>query len=262
LLFTDEEHMRDRARSVCFTLELFAPGRAGLLSSRPFAKVANYVMIPMLLAFGQGVSAQAQDAQEYDHATGLILDTEDDLKDGPHLFLSAIVAYVGLDPVKDIHWVVTSSIKPMELYADGKIDAFLGFPPEPQHLRAHNIGKVILNSAVDRPWSQYLCCMLAAHRDYVRTYPVATKRALRAIIKAADLCVSAPMRVAQQMVAGDFHRSVRLCAADAQRTSVRKVARVRTRGRSPILFAAAARSGRDQVQPQQNYCGWHRLAFV
>jgi NitT/TauT family transport system substrate-binding protein len=126
------------------------------------------------------------------------------LGSSPHLFLSAIVAYVGLDPDKDIHWVVTSSIKPMELYADGKIDAFLGFPPEPQHLRAHNIGKVILNSAVDRPWSQYLCCMLAAHRDYVRRYPVATKRALRAIIKATDLCVSAPRRVAQQMVDGDF----------------------------------------------------------
>jgi NitT/TauT family transport system substrate-binding protein len=126
------------------------------------------------------------------------------LGSSPHLFLSAIVAYVGLDPAKDVHWVVTSSIKPMELYADGKIDAFLGFPPEPQHLRAHNIGKVILNSAVDRPWSQYLCCMLAAHRDYVRRYPVATKRALRAIIKATDLCVSAPRRVAQQMVDGDF----------------------------------------------------------
>jgi NitT/TauT family transport system substrate-binding protein len=121
-----------------------------------------------------------------------------------HLFLSTIAAHVGLDPVKDIHWVATPSIKPMELYADGKIDAFLGFPPDPQELRARNIGTVILNSAVDRPWSQYLCCMLAAHRDYVRKYPVATKRVLRAIIKAIDLCVSEPMRVAQQIVAGGF----------------------------------------------------------
>jgi NitT/TauT family transport system substrate-binding protein len=121
-----------------------------------------------------------------------------------HLFLSTIAAHVGLDPVKDIHWVTTPSIKPMELYADGKIDAFLGFPPDPQELRARNIGTVILNSAVDRPWSQYLCCMLAAHRDYVRKYPVATKRILRAIIKAIDLCVSEPMRVAQHIVAGGF----------------------------------------------------------
>ena len=121
-----------------------------------------------------------------------------------HLFLSTIVAYVGLDPVKDIHWVVTPSTKPMEIYADGKIDAFLGFPPDPQELRARNIGRVILNSAVDRPWSQYLCCMLAAHRDYVRNHPVATKRVLRAIIKAADLCVNEPTRVAERIVDGGF----------------------------------------------------------
>jgi NitT/TauT family transport system substrate-binding protein len=30
-------------------------------------------------------------------------------------------------------------VKPIELFADGKIDAFLGAPPEPQVLRARNI---------------------------------------------------------------------------------------------------------------------------
>ena len=56
----------------------------------------------------------------------------------------------------------------MTLFAEGKIDAFLGFPPEPQELRARNIGHVVINSAVDRPWSQYFCCMLAGNADFVR----------------------------------------------------------------------------------------------
>ena len=47
----------------------------------------------------------------------------------------------------------------MELFAEGKVDAFLGFPPEPQELRARKIGHVILNTATDKPWSQYFCCM-------------------------------------------------------------------------------------------------------
>ena len=47
----------------------------------------------------------------------------------------------------------------MELFVDGKVDAFLGFPPEPQELRARRIGRVILNTTTDRPWSQYFCCM-------------------------------------------------------------------------------------------------------
>jgi len=34
----------------------------------------------------------------------------------------------------------------------------------------------------------------------VRKYSVATKRAIRAILKAADLCVENPARVAQRMV--------------------------------------------------------------
>jgi NitT/TauT family transport system substrate-binding protein len=92
----------------------------------------------------------------------------------------------------------------MELFAEGKIDAFLGFPPEPQDLRSRGIGRVIVNSVLDRPWSQYFCCMLAGHRDYVRRHPNATKRVLRAIIKAADLCAAQPERVAQHIVDGGF----------------------------------------------------------
>jgi NitT/TauT family transport system substrate-binding protein len=92
----------------------------------------------------------------------------------------------------------------MELFADGKIDAFLGLPPEPQELRARNIGHVIFNSATERPWSQYFCCMVAGHREFVRKYPVATKRFLRAIVKAADLCATQPERTARRIVDAGF----------------------------------------------------------
>ena len=121
-----------------------------------------------------------------------------------HVFVSTMAAYVGLDPMKDIHWISGASPKPMELFAEGKIDAFLGFPPEPQELRARKIGRVIFNSATDRPWSQYFCCMIAGQRDFVRRNPVATKRVLRAIAKAADLCVAEPQRIAQRIVDSGF----------------------------------------------------------
>ncbi len=121
-----------------------------------------------------------------------------------YTFLSSMAAHVGLNPAKDINWVTSTSPKPMELFAEGKIDAFLGLPPEPQDLRSRGIGRVIVNSAIDRPWSQYFCCILAAHRDYVRKHPVATKRVLRAIIKATDLCATQPERVAQRIVDGGF----------------------------------------------------------
>jgi NitT/TauT family transport system substrate-binding protein len=126
------------------------------------------------------------------------------LRSSPHIFLTSMAAYVGLDAAKDINWITSSSVKPMALFAEGKIDAFLGFPPEPQELRARNVGHVVVNSAVDDPWSQYFCCMLAGNADLVRNNPTATKRVLRAILKAADLCATEPQRVAQQMVDAGF----------------------------------------------------------
>lgn len=126
------------------------------------------------------------------------------LETSAHVFLSAMATLVGLNPAKDIQWVTSASVKPIELFAEGKIDAFLGFPPEPQRLRAQKIGHVIVNSAQDRPWSQYFCCMLAGNREFVRKNPIATKRVLRAMLRATDLCVSEPAPVAQSIVDRGF----------------------------------------------------------
>jgi NitT/TauT family transport system substrate-binding protein len=120
-----------------------------------------------------------------------------------HVMLSVMAAWVGLDPAKDIQWVF-EQYKPVNSFIEGKIDAFLGAPPRPQELRAKKIGHVILNTTTDRPWSQQFCCMISATSEFVKNYPVATKRVLRAIFKAADVCVSNPTLVAQQLVERGF----------------------------------------------------------
>jgi NitT/TauT family transport system substrate-binding protein len=122
----------------------------------------------------------------------------------PNILVVLMAAHVGLDPVKDIQWVIDPKVKPKELFIDGKIDAFLGFPPEPQELRARGIGHVIVNTAVDRPWSQYYCCMLGANPEYVRNQPVATTRVLRAVLKAADLCATDSASAARRIVDRGF----------------------------------------------------------
>jgi NitT/TauT family transport system substrate-binding protein len=117
-----------------------------------------------------------------------------------YIFFASIAAYVGLNPRKDIRWEVHDPDEGLRLFVDGKVDAFIGTPPRPQELRARKIGHVIVNSAVDRPWSQYFCCLLMGSREFVRKHPVATKRAMRAILKAADLCGTEPERVARALV--------------------------------------------------------------
>src|SRR5439155_1003342 len=67
------------------------------------------------------------------------------LDPSPYAFLASMTAYVGLDPNKDINWVKHPASESMRLLAEGKIDAYLGFPPEPQALRAKGIGRVVVN---------------------------------------------------------------------------------------------------------------------
>ena len=52
-------------------------------------------------------------------------------------------------------------------------------------MRAKKIGRVLIDFGKDRPWSEYFCCMAAANREFMRKHPVATKRALRAILERA-----------------------------------------------------------------------------
>jgi len=121
-----------------------------------------------------------------------------------HVYLASMVAYVGMDPRTDVNFVAYPAAEGKRLLAEGKVDAYLGFPPDPQELRAKKIGHVVVNSAVDRPWSQYFCCMVVGNLEFVRRHPVATKRVLRAILKAADLCALEPERAARSLVEGGF----------------------------------------------------------
>ena len=120
-----------------------------------------------------------------------------------YTLVSIILANLGLDPRKDINWVTGTQADSVRLLAEKKIDALLlssGTRPYPQELRAKKIGHVILNSMMDRPWSQYFCCLLTANREFVRKHPVATKRALRAILKRTDMIAREPERTARLLV--------------------------------------------------------------
>jgi NitT/TauT family transport system substrate-binding protein len=119
---------------------------------------------------------------------------------GRRAFVASMAVQVGLDPRKDLTFVEHPSHEGLRLFTEGHVDAFIGFPPEPQELRARKIGHIVVNTSVDRPWSQYFCCMVAGNQTFVRKHPVATKRALRAILKAADICAREPDRVAQFLV--------------------------------------------------------------
>jgi NitT/TauT family transport system substrate-binding protein len=125
--------------------------------------------------------------------------------DGPqHVFLTILMAHVGLDHRKDVTLTARPLAEAMRLFEERKVDAFVAAPPVVQELKARKVGHVVVDSTTDRPWSQYFCCMIAGNREFVHKHPIATKRAMRAILKSADMCSLEPDRAARSLVDQGF----------------------------------------------------------
>jgi NitT/TauT family transport system substrate-binding protein len=117
---------------------------------------------------------------------------------GELTFMASILAFVGID--EDYSMVSFPAEDVPALLQSGTIDAVAAVPPFAEPVRAANAGHVLVDSAVDRPWSSYFCCMLAASDTFVRKNPIATKRALRAVLRAVDLCATDPEKAAHYLV--------------------------------------------------------------
>lgn len=111
---------------------------------------------------------------------------------GPHIYFKAVVSWVGLNPDTDVNYFWGNKDEAMELFHQGKIDAFMSFPPGPQELMGKGIGRLLLDTNVDRPWSKYFCCIITGSREFVKNNPIATKRALRALLLANDIVANDP----------------------------------------------------------------------
>jgi NitT/TauT family transport system substrate-binding protein len=173
----------------------------------------------------------------------------------------AMLGNVGLDFRKDVNFVEKTSAEGIQLLAEGKADAYLASPPFAQELRAKKIGHVIVSTATDRPWSQYFCCMLVGNREFVRKHPVATKRALRAILKAEQICALEPERVARDIVDRGFTKSY-----DFALQTMKDVPYGRWRQYNPedavrFYAPAPARGGGDRVDAEEDHRRAHRLAL-
>jgi NitT/TauT family transport system substrate-binding protein len=120
------------------------------------------------------------------------------------IFLFLFGSYIGLDPARDITWVTGPEVDPVQAFVDGQADALYSDPFLAQRVQEQGFDRIVFSTATDRPWSQYFCCMIAGNASYVRNYPNATKRVVRAVLKSADFCLAEPERAARMLVDGQF----------------------------------------------------------
>ncbi len=117
-----------------------------------------------------------------------------------YVFLALTLADVGIDIRTDVRVRFDRAEESARLLAAGEVDGMTALPPFSQALRTSGIGHVVLDSNKDRPWAQYLWNMPTVRREFMERNPVATKRALRALLKAADLVARDPERGAWIMM--------------------------------------------------------------
>jgi hypothetical protein len=90
------------------------------------------------------------------------------LRSTEHTFISSILSYVGIDPQKEVHWVAQPFEASTQRFAEGTIDAVAAQPSQSQELWARRLGHMLVNSTVDRSWSQYYCCIVYTHQTFAR----------------------------------------------------------------------------------------------
>ena len=106
---------------------------------------------------------------------------------GTYSLLLTLLAYVGIAPGAVNLVEAGQSPAPFAAFVQGKGDAYAAGDVEGALLRAMKVpGKSILDTTVDKPWSQVQCCLLVANRDWANSHPVAARRATRAILRGAD----------------------------------------------------------------------------
>ena len=117
-------------------------------------------------------------------------------------FFATTLAYVGIDPVKDVSFfeIGPDYAAMLGAFLDGRSDAFLAASDGATVLRRtpRTSSTKILDQSADKPWSQYLCCMLVANRDWTRRNPVAAKRVTRAVMRATDATAKDRPRAARE----------------------------------------------------------------
>jgi len=129
-----------------------------------------------------------------------------DLTDQFYAFFATILAWIGIDPLRDVHFVeagLDNYPGMINAFKQGRADAVLAGGVEGPRLRQIKPlpGHVLLDTMIAKPWSQYECCHLVANRDWALRNPAATQRVTRAIIRATDRAAKDHPRAAHDAVA-------------------------------------------------------------
>ncbi len=118
----------------------------------------------------------------------------------PFLFASRALAGAGMDPRKDVEWVVVAPDVSGLALKNGTIDAIADSEPIGSILTAQNKVRVVADQAADAPYKDEYCCAVVVNGGFAKRDPTTAAKVTRALMKGARWVAENPTAAANLSV--------------------------------------------------------------
>lgn len=115
----------------------------------------------------------------------------------PFIFANRVLGANGIDPGRDVTWLVFPAGELGLALQKGEIDAVADSEPIGSMLIAQGLVRNIADQAEDEPYSKEYCCAVIANGKFLTRNPKTTAAATRALLKAAKWVETNPLAAAR-----------------------------------------------------------------
>ncbi len=122
----------------------------------------------------------------------------------PFIFANRVLGANGIDPSKEITWLVFPAGELGLALDKGEVDAVADSEPIGSMLLAQGKVRNVADQAADMPYSDEYCCAVLVNGKFLTRNPKATAAATRALLKAAKWVESNPKAAAKLSVEGKY----------------------------------------------------------
>ncbi|MBI3851819.1 MAG: ABC transporter substrate-binding protein [Verrucomicrobia bacterium] len=122
----------------------------------------------------------------------------------PFIFANRVLGANGIDPSKEITWLVFPAGELGLALDKGEVDAVADSEPIGSMLVAQGKVRNIADQAADLPYSEEYCCAVLVNGKFLARNPKATAAATRALLKAAKWVETNPAAAAKLSVEGKY----------------------------------------------------------
>ncbi|HMJ92216.1 MAG TPA: ABC transporter substrate-binding protein [Candidatus Acidoferrum sp.] len=118
----------------------------------------------------------------------------------PFIFANRVLGANGIDPSKEISWIVFPAGELGLALEKGEVDAIANSEPIGSMLIAQGKVKNVADQAVDMPYADEYCCAVIVNGKFLTKNPKASSAATRALLKAAKWVEANPKAAAKLSV--------------------------------------------------------------